>query len=57
MTMTSPTGAGGRVLTWRMRFESAAELDRIRAIIVPAGEENFDRLRDYLAASRTAGAA
>jgi hypothetical protein len=33
------------------RFESAAELDRVRAVIVPAGEENFDRLRDHLATS------
>jgi uncharacterized protein YndB with AHSA1/START domain len=35
-------------LTWRMRFESVEELDRVRAFIVPANEENFDRLEAQL---------
>ena len=55
MTMTYDDRGGKTLLTWRMRFESAAELDKVRAVIVPAGEENFDRLRDHLATS--AGAA
>jgi uncharacterized protein YndB with AHSA1/START domain len=57
MTMIYDDRDGKTLLTWRMRFESAAELDQIRAVIVPAGEENFDRLRDLLASSRTANAA
>lgn len=55
MTMTYDDRGGRTLLTWRMRFESAAELDRVRAVVVPAGEENFDRLRDHLAASSPAG--
>lgn len=57
MTMTYEDRDGRTLLTWRMRFESADEFARVRAVIVPACEENFDRLRDHLAASRPAGTA
>jgi uncharacterized protein YndB with AHSA1/START domain len=50
MTMTFAQEAGKTRLTWRMRFESAAELDRVRAYIPVANEENFDRLAAQLAA-------
>jgi len=36
-------------LRWTMRFESAAEVDRIKAFVVLANEENLDRLEAELA--------
>ena len=40
---------GGRTqLTWRMRFDNAAECERVRRIVVPANEENLDRLEAEL---------
>jgi uncharacterized protein YndB with AHSA1/START domain len=35
-------------LHWRMRFESAAEAERVRAFVVEANEQNFDRLEAAL---------
>lgn len=35
---------GGTGLTWRMSFETAQIRDQLKAIVVPANEENFDRL-------------
>jgi uncharacterized protein YndB with AHSA1/START domain len=35
-------------LTWRMLFESAAECERVRAFVVPANEQNLDRLQTHL---------
>jgi uncharacterized protein YndB with AHSA1/START domain len=31
-------------MVWRMRFETAALCQRMRRIVLPANEENFDRL-------------
>lgn len=42
-------GAGGTELTWHMRFDDPAEGERVRAFIIPANEENFDRLAAHLA--------
>lgn len=43
---------GGRTqLTWRMRFESAAECDRVRPFVAPANEQNLDRLQRCLRAA------
>lgn len=39
----------GTCLTWRMRFESAAELASIKPYLIPANEQNLDRLAAYLA--------
>jgi len=36
-------GAGTR-LTWRMRFDDPGEGERLRAFLVPANEQNLDRL-------------
>jgi uncharacterized protein YndB with AHSA1/START domain len=36
-------------LTWRMRFETAAERDRAKVYVVDANEQNFDRLEAQLA--------
>jgi len=42
--------ADGRTrLTWRMRFDSAAECERVREAVVPASEESLDRLEAELA--------
>lgn len=48
MTMTFAEEAGQTRLTWRMRFESAAELERVKAFIPGANEQNFDRLAAQL---------
>ncbi len=37
-------------LTWRMRFDDPAETERLRAFILPANEQNFDRLEALLSA-------
>lgn len=50
MTMTFADEAGKTRLTWRMEFESVAELERVRAFIPGANEQNFDRLQAQLAA-------
>ena len=43
-------GQGGRTaITWTMRFESAAERDRVARFAVAANEQNFDRLQAVLA--------
>jgi uncharacterized protein YndB with AHSA1/START domain len=36
-------------LTWRMRFDSVSECDRVRRFIIEANEQNFDRLAAHLA--------
>jgi predicted amidohydrolase/uncharacterized protein YndB with AHSA1/START domain len=50
MTMTFDAEGPRTRLTWRMRFASAREAARVRAIIVRANEENFDRLAAELRA-------
>lgn len=37
-------------LTWRMTFDTAAVCAALKAIIVPANEQNFDRMAAVLAA-------
>lgn len=50
MTMTFAEAGDGRTeLTWRMRFEHAAELEPIRGPLAEANEQNFDRLESRLA--------
>lgn len=49
MAMTFADEGGGTRVTWRMRFESAAEGDRVRGFVTAANEENFDRLQSLLA--------
>jgi uncharacterized protein YndB with AHSA1/START domain len=51
MTMSFTSEPGGTRLTWSMRFDSASEYDRVRAIIIAANEQNFDRLAAHLAES------
>jgi uncharacterized protein YndB with AHSA1/START domain len=48
MHMSYADEGGGTRLTWRMRFESDAEADRVRALVTPANEQNLDRLAAHL---------
>ena len=41
--------AGGTRLGWRQRFESAEHCARVATIVVPANEQNLDRLEAELA--------
>ena len=50
LAITLVPEAGKTRLTWRQRFPSAAECDKIRALAVPANEQNLDRLQARLAA-------
>lgn len=52
MTMTFAALVAGTRLTWRMRFDSAAEAERVRAFVVAANEQNFDRLAQHLSGPR-----
>lgn len=38
-------------LTWEMSFTDPAEAEKIRAFILPANEQNFDRLAAHLSAT------
>jgi uncharacterized protein YndB with AHSA1/START domain len=50
MTITlSARPAAQTLITWHMLFETAAERDRIQAIVAEANEQNLDRLEAELA--------
>lgn len=49
LAMTLDDEAGGTRLTWRMRFESPDEAERVRGPVLAANEQNFDRLQAVLA--------
>jgi uncharacterized protein YndB with AHSA1/START domain len=48
-TLTFAEESGGTQLEWSMVFESADECRRVRPFVVPANEQNLDRLQMYLA--------
>jgi len=50
LTITLVARGEGTELTWEMHFDDPAEAERIRAIVVPANEEIFDRLAAHLSA-------
>lgn len=50
MTITFADKEGKTELTWLMRFESAAEVAKLKSFIAGANEQNFDRLEAHLAA-------
>ena len=52
LTISLAAQGDGTELTWRMRFADPAEGARVRAFVVPANEQNFDRLAAHLSASR-----
>jgi uncharacterized protein YndB with AHSA1/START domain len=49
MTITLAECPGGTRLTWHMAFASAEECAKVRDFVLPANEENFDRLAAHLA--------
>ena len=49
LTITLAAEAGRTRLTWRQRFPSAADCDKIKALAIPANEQNLDRLEARLA--------
>lgn len=48
MTMTFDEAIGGTDLTWEMAFTDQKVRDGLAPIVVPANEENFDRLQQAL---------
>jgi len=54
LRMTFETKRGGTEAVWDMRFDDPAEAERLRDFLVPANEQNFDRLTAHL--SGTPGA-
>jgi uncharacterized protein YndB with AHSA1/START domain len=48
MEMTFADQSGWTRLTWRMRFDSLSEAERVRPLILAANEQNFDRLETQL---------
>jgi uncharacterized protein YndB with AHSA1/START domain len=51
MTMLFADRGEKTELTWRMRFESLSEVEKLRRFIADANEQNFDRLAAHLAHS------
>ena len=49
LTITLAPEAGRTRLTWRQRFPTAADYDKIKALAIPANEQNLDRLEARLA--------
>jgi len=49
MTIALEERDGGTRMTWRMRHETAEACARVRPFVLPANEENFDRLAEVLA--------
>lgn len=49
LTIELAGAAGGTRIDWRMRFDSAAEAERVREVVAAANEENLDRLQALLA--------
>ena len=49
VTATFAEEGGKTRLTFRMLFETAAECDKVKGLVVRANEENFDRLEAELA--------
>jgi uncharacterized protein YndB with AHSA1/START domain len=46
---------GGTEIVFRMRFDSAAERERVESYVVDANEQNFDRLEALLAEADSKG--
>jgi uncharacterized protein YndB with AHSA1/START domain len=48
MTITLAERGRATAVTWRMRFDDAAECAAVRHMVEPANEQNFDRLAEEL---------
>ena len=46
-----PIGDNQIKLTFKQAFNSAKDFDKVKAVVVPANEENFDRLEAVLASA------
>ena len=51
LIMTFAVRGDGTEVTWDMRFDDPAEAERLRSFLVPANEQNFDRLAAHLSES------
>lgn len=51
LTITLASGDNGTELTWEMNFSDPTEGERVRPFVVPANEQNFDRLTAHLTAN------
>jgi uncharacterized protein YndB with AHSA1/START domain len=51
----APSATGGTVVSWAQAFESPETASRIEHIVVPANEQNLDRLAAEVLNDRTAG--
>ncbi|MGC3972523.1 MAG: SRPBCC domain-containing protein [Pirellulales bacterium] len=49
LTVLLQADGDGTLVTWRQKFDTAAEADRIRQFVQPANEQNLDRLAAVLA--------
>lgn len=49
LTVTLTADKGGTALTWNQEFEDSAVAERVKHIVVPANEQNLDRLHSVLA--------
>ena len=52
LTMTFDEAPAGTRLTWRMEFDSPAEVDRVGKLVTEGNEQNFDRLAVEIARPR-----
>jgi uncharacterized protein YndB with AHSA1/START domain len=48
LTVTLTGRSGHTELAWRMLFDDPAEASRVRPFVVPANEQNLDRLETHL---------
>lgn len=48
LTMTFAAQSDHTAVSWHMRFDDPAEAARVRPFVVPANEQNFDRLAAHL---------
>lgn len=48
LTITLADCAGRTEIAWRMLFDDPAEAAKVRPFVVPANEQNFDRLEAHL---------
>jgi uncharacterized protein YndB with AHSA1/START domain len=51
LTISLEDASGGTRLIWRMIFDDPGEAERVRAFVLPANEQNFDRLAEHLSGS------
>ncbi len=48
LTVTLADRSGRTEITWRMLFDDPAEAARVRPFVIPANEQNLDRLETHL---------